>query len=122
MISERKNWFTPIEFGPGNPATIYTGGELLNRSDDHGRTWRVISPDLSTGRETNPLFRNFGTLTTIAPAPAATGTIYAGTDDGNLWYTHDGGARGGRRSPTPTCRRRGSRASRSTAAPPRPRT
>ncbi|MDP9406173.1 MAG: glycoside hydrolase, partial [Actinomycetota bacterium] len=65
VVSERKNWFTPIEFDPVNPATIYTGGELLNRSDDHGRTWRVISPVLSNGRgrETNPLFRNFGTLT-----------------------------------------------------------
>jgi photosystem II stability/assembly factor-like uncharacterized protein len=95
VISERKNWFTPIEFDPKNPATIYSGGNRMNRSDDHGETWTVISPDLSNGpgRETNPLFRNFGTLTTIAPGPSDSGVIYAGTDDGNLWFTRDGGSR-----------------------------
>ena len=97
VVSSRKNWFTPIEFDPAKPSTIYTGGEIMSRSDDDGRNWKIVSPDLSNGpgRETNPLFKNFGTLTTIAPAPnssSPTGTIYAGTDDGNLWYTHTGGA------------------------------
>jgi photosystem II stability/assembly factor-like uncharacterized protein len=94
VVSTRKNWFTPIEFDPEDPHTVYTGGEIMSRSDDDAKTWTTISPDLSNGpgRETNPLFRNFGTLTTIAPAGKSTGTVYAGTDDGNLWYTHDGGA------------------------------
>src|SRR3954465_14608418 len=65
----------------------------MSPSDDDAQSFTPISPDLSNGpgRETNPLFKNFGTLTTIAPAGKSTGTIYAGTDDGNLWYTHDGG-------------------------------
>ena len=60
-------------------------------SEDRAQTFVPISPDISNGpgKETNPLFRNYGTLTTIAPAGKSTGTIYAGTDDGNLWYTHD---------------------------------
>ncbi|MDP9383711.1 MAG: hypothetical protein M3P50_00475, partial [Actinomycetota bacterium] len=93
VISTRKNWFTPIEFDPEDPRTIYTGGEIMNRSDDDAGSFRTVSPDLSngSGRETNPLFRNFGTLTTIAPAPKRTGIIYAGTDDGNLWFTRNGG-------------------------------
>nr|MDQ4125659.1 glycosyl hydrolase [Actinomycetota bacterium] len=91
VVSARKNWTTPIEFDPEDPETIYTGGEIMNTSEDQGQTFVPISPDLSNGpgKETNPLFRNYGTLTTIAPAGKSTGTIYAGTDDGNLWYTHD---------------------------------
>jgi photosystem II stability/assembly factor-like uncharacterized protein len=91
VVSSRKNWITPIEFDPKNSKTVYTGGEIMSRSLDDGQTWTVISPELSNGpgRETNPLFKNYGTLTTIAPAGEATKTIYAGTDDGNLWYTHD---------------------------------
>lgn len=93
VVGSRKNWSVPIEFDPANPATVFTGSEILSRSDDNGQNWTPISPELSNGpgRETNPLFKNFGTITTVAPAPKATGTIYVGTDDGNLWYTHNGG-------------------------------
>jgi photosystem II stability/assembly factor-like uncharacterized protein len=91
VVSSRKNWFTPIEFDPKDPHTIYTGGEIMSRSDDDAGTFTPISGDLSNGpgRETNPLFKNYGTITTIAPAGISKKTIYAGTDDGNLWYTHD---------------------------------
>src|SRR3954451_7391022 len=93
VVSSRKNLFTPIEFDPENPHTIYTGGEIMSRSDDDAQSWTPISGDLSNGpgRETNPLFNTVGTLTTIPPAGQSPGTIYAGTDDGNLWYTHDDG-------------------------------
>jgi photosystem II stability/assembly factor-like uncharacterized protein len=91
VISARKNWIAPIEFDPGNSKIVYTGGEIMSRTTNDGQTWSVVSPDLSNGpgRETNPLFKNYGTLTTIAPAGEKTKTVYAGTDDGNLWYTHD---------------------------------
>ncbi|MGH2740089.1 MAG: VPS10 domain-containing protein [Actinomycetota bacterium] len=93
VVSSRKNWLTPIEFDPVNPSTLYSGGEILSRSDDDAGTWIPISPDLSNGpgRETNPLFINFGTITTIGPTPSDTGVLYVGTDDGNLWYTWTGG-------------------------------
>lgn len=94
IVGTRKNWLTPIEFDPANPDAVYTASEIVHRSTDRGLTWRPISPDLTggPGRETNPLFRNYGTVTTLAVADVEHGTIYAGTDDGNLAYTHDGGA------------------------------
>src|SRR4051794_4424657 len=88
----RWNWFTPIEFDPSDKTdqTVYSGSEILSVSHDDGLDFSPISPDLTNGpgRETNPLFKNFGTITTIAPA-ADGKTLYVGTDDGNLWYTHD---------------------------------
>jgi hypothetical protein len=93
-LGTRWNWFTPIEFDPQDSHTTYTGSEVLSISTDDGANYTPISPPLSNGpgRETNPLFKNYGTITTIAPAGKSTGTIYAGTDDGNLWYTHDNGS------------------------------
>jgi photosystem II stability/assembly factor-like uncharacterized protein len=93
VVGTRKGWLTPIEFDPGEPHTVYTGSEIVSRSIDDGQTWTPISPDLTggPGRETNPLFRNYGTITTLAVAYADLGTIYAGTDDGRVQYTHDGG-------------------------------
>ena len=93
VVGTRKNWLTPIEFDPVDPETVYTASEIVSMSSDRGQTWRPISPDLTggPGRETNPLFRAYGTITTLAVANAEFGTIYAGTDDGNLAYTHDGG-------------------------------
>ena len=87
IVSQRRNWTMPIEFDPEDTKTVYTGGEFLERSTDDAGTFRPISPDLTNGpgREANPLFRNYGTLTTIAPAGKSKKTIYVGTDDGNLW-------------------------------------
>jgi photosystem II stability/assembly factor-like uncharacterized protein len=90
LASTRNNWFQPIEFDPGDPNRVFSGGDILNVSTDKGQSWTPISPVLPgpPGRETNPLFRNYGTITTIAPAKGGK-TIYAGTDDGRLWFTHD---------------------------------
>jgi photosystem II stability/assembly factor-like uncharacterized protein len=94
IIGTRKGWLTPIEFDPNEPHAVYTGSEIVHRSADDGKTWTPISLDLTDGpgRETNPLFRNYGTITTIASAYADFGTVYAGTDDGHVAYTHDSGA------------------------------
>ncbi|MDT7550427.1 MAG: hypothetical protein QOE84_2821 [Actinomycetota bacterium] len=91
VVGTRKGWLTPIEFDPGQPHAVYTGSEIVSRSTDDGTSWTPISPDLTggPGRETNPLFRNYGTITTLAVAYADLGTVYAGTDDGRVWYTHD---------------------------------
>jgi len=95
VVGNRKNWLTPIVFHPGRPATVYTGSSILHRSTDDGATWTPISPDLTDGEagslELNPLFRNYNTITTIAVPPSETGTIYVGTDDGHVAYTHDDG-------------------------------
>jgi hypothetical protein len=95
VVSVRKAFFMPIEFDLKTPSTVYAGGEIMSRSDDDGSSWTPISPDLSDGGlmegEINPLYRGYGALTTIGTAPKETGRLYAGTDDGNLWYADSGG-------------------------------
>lgn len=88
IVSDRRNWFTPLEFDPVNSKILYTGGNRLNRSTDGGVSWSAISPDLSggPGQDNYP----FGTITTIAAARDGR-TIYVGTDDGRLWVTRDVG-------------------------------
>jgi photosystem II stability/assembly factor-like uncharacterized protein len=95
VISVRKAFFMPIEFDLENPSTLYTGGEIMSRSDDDAGSWTPISPDLSDGglteQELNPLYRGYGALTAIGTAPKAAGRLYGGTDDGNLWFANSGG-------------------------------
>ncbi|HEU0130493.1 MAG TPA: hypothetical protein VFQ85_05820 [Mycobacteriales bacterium] len=96
VAGERKNWLTPIEFDPANPHTVYTASSIVHRSTDDGASWTPISPDLTDGEagstETNPLFRNYDTVSTIAVTDADTGFLLVGTDDGHLWYSHDNAA------------------------------
>ena len=94
IFGSRKNWLMPVEFDPLNPDAVYTGSEILHRSTDRGQTWTPMSLDLTNGpgRETNPLFRNYGTITTISAAEVEYGTVYVGTDDGNVQFTHDSGS------------------------------
>jgi hypothetical protein len=96
VIGERKNWLTPIEFDPVNPSTVYTASWAVHRSTDDGANWTVISGDLTDGEqgstETDPLFRNYDTVSTIATTTADVGFLLVGTDDGHLWYTHDNAA------------------------------
>jgi photosystem II stability/assembly factor-like uncharacterized protein len=86
----RFNWAAPLEIAAGAPDTVYFGSNVLNRSDDRGRTWRVVSPDL-TGGPTPRNSTSFGTITTIGIAPTDKETVYVGTDDGRLSVTRDGG-------------------------------
>src|SRR3954452_16187339 len=77
--SDRRNWFTPVQFDPNDPNVMYYGGNRLNRSTDNGVTWTPISPDLTggPGEDDYP----FGTITTVAAATSDSRTVYAGTDD-----------------------------------------
>ncbi|GAB2755577.1 WD40/YVTN/BNR-like repeat-containing protein [Streptomyces bullii] len=88
---QRRNWFTPMAFDPRDPKVLYYGSEVLNRSTDGGETWRPISADLTGGPGADPLYANYGTITSIAPA-ADGRTVYVGTDDGRVWVTRDLGA------------------------------
>ena len=94
--SLRFNWHAPLVIDPNNPSVIYFGGNQLHRSTDRGDTWSLISPaeqnyltgTFAPGRN-DPIYRNWGTLTTISVSKTAPQTIYVGTDTGRLWKTEN---------------------------------
>lgn len=98
----RFQWTFPITISPHDPETVYTGSQHVHRTRDGGQSWQVISPDLSTGLDS--LLVKSGGLTpddasptyaavlfAIAESPLAAGEIWAGTNDGKLHITRDGG-------------------------------
>jgi photosystem II stability/assembly factor-like uncharacterized protein len=101
----RWNWNTAMAQDPFDKKTIYLGSQFLHKSQNKGASWEVISPDLTTNDTTQiRAFQTTGGLTlditgaethctviTIAPSPKEQGTIWAGTDDGNVQLTRDGG-------------------------------
>jgi photosystem II stability/assembly factor-like uncharacterized protein len=99
----RFNWNSPIVFSPHERLTVYFGGNVVFKSPDFGKTWEQISPDLTTNDPEklkdaggpvaveNTGAEYHSTVITIAESPLAKGQIWAGTDDGNLQLTTDGG-------------------------------
>jgi photosystem II stability/assembly factor-like uncharacterized protein len=100
------NWNTPIALSPNEKGTIYIGAQFLFRSRDHGQSWERISPDLSTNDPEKQKQEESGGITvdnsaaemhtsiyTISESPKNGQLIWAGTDDGNLQITRDGGKR-----------------------------
>ncbi|MEO5572250.1 MAG: T9SS type A sorting domain-containing protein [Bacteroidia bacterium] len=83
------NWNCPIVIDPQNTQTLFTGYQQVFRTDDRGDNWYSISPDLTTIDPTGNLL--FGTITTIDISPLNSDIIYAGTDDGKVWNTLNGG-------------------------------
>lgn len=101
-------WNTPILLSPHNPRTVYIGANQLFRSFDRGDTY-VGSPDLTKGisRFVRPIMGvagdapmaskhdgagAFSSIVTISESPVVPGIIWAGTNDGNVQVTRDGGA------------------------------
>ncbi len=90
----RFNWLTPILMSPHAPDILYTGTQKVLRSLDRGDSWTAISPDLTTAKA--PFVGGggnvpYGTLTTLAESPLRFGLLYAGTDDGRVQVSRDGG-------------------------------
>ena len=105
----RWNWDTPLMLSHTDPATIYVGANKLFKSTDRGHTWTAISGDLTTGldRDTVELMGvkgkditiakndgvdQYSALFTIAESWKKAGVIWAGSDDGQVNVTRDGGA------------------------------
>ena len=86
----RYNWVTPFILSPHSRDILYYGTNKLYRSFDRGDTWAPISGDLTSDREQGDV--PFGTITSIAESPKTFGVIWAGTDEGKVWGTRDGGA------------------------------
>jgi photosystem II stability/assembly factor-like uncharacterized protein len=79
----RWNWNTPFILSSHNPGIFYCGAQYVFRSIKRGEDLKPISPDLTASRK--------GTVTAIAESPRNADILWAGTDDGNVWVTRDGG-------------------------------
>jgi photosystem II stability/assembly factor-like uncharacterized protein len=100
----RFQWTAPIAISPHDPKTVYYGGNVLFRSRDGGQHWDIISPDLTrddkskeqwaggpiTGDNTG--VETYCTIFVVAESPVQKDLIWAGTDDGRVHLTRDGGA------------------------------
>ena len=100
----RFNWNTPIVRSPHDPKKIYMGGNVLFSTVNHGQSWSVMSPDLTTNDKSkqqssggdivvdNTAAEFHCTIIAISESPVTAGVIWVGTDDGNLQVTKDNGA------------------------------
>jgi photosystem II stability/assembly factor-like uncharacterized protein len=86
----RYNWIAPFLISPHSRDILYFGTNKLYRSFDRGDTWTAISEDLTSNPDQGDV--PFGTITTLSESPKKFGVIYAGTDEGKVWGTRDGGA------------------------------
>ncbi|HVB55259.1 MAG TPA: hypothetical protein VNE63_02365 [Candidatus Acidoferrales bacterium] len=99
----RFNWTEPIAISPFDPHTIYHAGNVLFKSPDDGETWKIISPDLTRNDKSkqhrsggpitgdNSTIEYYDVIFTVVESPLQRGLIWAGTDDGLVWLTRDGG-------------------------------
>ncbi len=105
---ERFNWDTPILVSPHNPARLYVASQRIWRSDSRGNQWIAISEDLTRNQERFSLpimgnkqswdnawdvdaMSNYNTITSLSESPKKEGLLYAGTDDGIIQVTENGG-------------------------------
>ncbi|MDQ2817160.1 MAG: glycoside hydrolase [Candidatus Eremiobacteraeota bacterium] len=95
----RFNRTAPLVFSPTDPHVLYLGSNVVFRTSSGGRSWDIISPDLTRADPGVPSnMRPFGPRTprrrgvvyTLAPSPKDRRLIWAGTDDGLVWLTADG--------------------------------
>jgi len=87
----RGEWVAPTILSKHNPDIVYHGMQFLLMSRDKGDTWEYISPDLSYNNPSKRGDINYQTISVFDESPLKFGLIYAGTDDGRLWRTKDGG-------------------------------
>lgn len=105
---ERNNWDSPILVSNHDPKRLYFGTQRVWRSDDRGDSWTPISKDLTKNEErfTLPIMgkqqswdaawdvyamSTYNTITSLAESPLDENVLYAGTDDGIIQYTKNGG-------------------------------
>ncbi len=106
--AERYNWDAPVLVSPHNPTTLYFASQRVWKSENRGDSWTAISGDLTRNEERITLsimgkqrswdspwdffaMSNYNTITSLAESPLKDGLVYAGTDDGLIQVTEDGG-------------------------------
>ena len=102
-LKHRFQWTAPIAISPNDPNTLYHGGEAVLKTKDGGMSWTAISGDLTRNDKSKqqssggPLTQDntsveyYDTVFTIAESPVEKGVIWAGSDDGLVHVTRDGG-------------------------------
>ena len=109
IANERANWDAPYIVSPHNPKSLLWATNFLYRTEDRGDSWTRISPDLTRqldAAEVSIMGKQWDRATTVGfnrattalsnivsvdESPLLSGLIYAGTDDGLLQVTEDGG-------------------------------
>ncbi|MDP4821440.1 MAG: glycosyl hydrolase [Saprospiraceae bacterium] len=102
-IKYRFQWNAPIRLSPHDPNVLYHCSQYVHRSPDGGRTWEVISPDLTTDNDAyhnipgEPIQHDhtgvelYTTIFAFEESPATPGELWAGSDDGLLHISRDNG-------------------------------
>ena len=105
---ERFNWDSPILVSPHSPTRLYFASQRVWRSDDRGDDWTAISDDLTRNEDRMKLplmeqqwswdapwdlfaMSDYNTITSLAESPLQEGLLYAGTDDGLIQVSENGG-------------------------------
>lgn len=103
-LEHRFNWTSPLMLSPHDPDTLYVASEVVWKTTDHGRSWKIISPDLTRNDKSKqiasggPLTKDitsveyYDTVFALAESPLVKETLWAGSDDGLVHITTDGGA------------------------------
>jgi photosystem II stability/assembly factor-like uncharacterized protein len=103
-LEHRFNWTSPLMMSPHDPDTIYWGGDSVWKTIDHGHSWSLISGDLTRNDKTKqlpsggPLTKDitsveyYDTVFALAESPLRQGQLWAGSDDGLIHTSADGGA------------------------------
>jgi photosystem II stability/assembly factor-like uncharacterized protein len=104
----RWHWDTPLVQSPHDPKVIFAAANKVFRSGDRGLSWTVLSQDLTSGANRDEIvtmgvknsetriarndgIRDWPSIVSFAESPKKAGLLYAGTDDGKLHVTRDGG-------------------------------
>ncbi|MGH7470579.1 MAG: WD40/YVTN/BNR-like repeat-containing protein [Longimicrobiales bacterium] len=87
----RMQWLTPFFLSPHNPDVVYHGSQYVHRSLDRGATWERISGDLTYNDSTKYGDIPYQTIFSLVESPLRQGLLYAGTDDGRVHASRDGG-------------------------------
>jgi photosystem II stability/assembly factor-like uncharacterized protein len=101
-VKYRFNWEFPIAISPEEHSRVYTGSQYVHMTTDGGNSWQVISPDLTRNDKSkmgisggltsdNIGVEYAGVVFSIAESPKEAGVIWAGTNDGLVQITRDGG-------------------------------
>src|SRR5690242_13530598 len=102
QVKYRCHWTPPLAIDPFDHNTVYYGCQMILRTTNGGVSWSELSPDLSTkdpsriissgGIVGDNLGQFYGEVVfSIAPSDVQKGLIWAGTNDGKVWYTKDAG-------------------------------